>query len=109
MQLNKKQKTNQQQKTTQQKKRMIKKITPQELEKMRLRRLGKKHPVRKAIEDMAPGDIIQIPLADFKWKKRTPTFFTNEISKASNKQYVVSKIHNNGGWVVQRIDDAVEE
>ena len=81
---------------------MIKKVNPQELEALRLRPLGKKHPVRQAIENLAVGEAILIPLTDFKWKRKTPTYFTNQLSKTSTARYQVSKVHNNGGWTVER-------
>ena len=73
-------------------------ITREDAKKLGLRPLGKKHPVRLALEHMEAGEIIYITRADFQWKKKTPLFFINQITKASGKKFIVSVTKNKQGW-----------
>ena len=70
---------------------------------MRIRSLGKAHPVRTAIEALAAGEAIHIPTQDFKWKHKTPSYFTNQLHKTTPKRYTVSAQLDLGGWIVQRM------
>ena len=44
---------------------MIKKLNPEEFAQITQRPLGKKHPVRVAIEQLLPNEAILIPRTDF--------------------------------------------
>ncbi len=81
----------------------IKKITPAEKNELKLRPVGKTHPVRAALMLMEVGEILRISRAAFRWKKLTPKRLTNEISKASEKEFEVSQLLDNTGWVVERL------
>ncbi len=86
---------------------MIRKLTTEQLATLKKKQLGKKHPARTAIEQMLPGEAIEITRNSFSWKNQTPRLFTNTISKKTNSRFVVSVLLNNAGWVVERVADAV--
>ena len=88
----------------------MKLLTPEELAalKNKKRRLGKNHPVRLAIERLEPGQALQVDRPDFTWKQHTPRALCTEISKKTNKRFVVSALLDNSGWVVERVDDGEE-
>ena len=83
---------------------MIKKLTPEELAALRRKKLGKKHPVRTAIEQLEKGEAIQISREDFGWKNLTPKIFCNQLSKKTTKRFEVSALLDNSGWVVERVE-----
>ena len=80
----------------------MKKITPEEHKALVTRPLGKKHAVRAAIEKLQSGEILQIDRNEFRWKGRTPSFFCNQISKATGHSFRIEKLASNTGWVVIR-------
>ena len=79
-------------------------ISSEEAKKLGLRPIGKKHPVRVAIETMEKGEHLHITRTEFPWKKRTPTFFVNQVSKGTGKRFHVSETRNKAGWVVERVE-----
>ncbi len=84
---------------------MIKKLNPEEFAQIAQRPLGKKHPVRVAIEQLLPNEAILIPRADFKWRKKSPNYFCLQISKNSNKRFATNSLADDSGWTVQRVDE----
>ena len=80
----------------------IKKINKEEKQQLALRPIGKKHPVRAAIEAMEVGDILRVSRAAFRWKGQSPKLFTNAISRDTEKLFEVNIILDNSGWVVER-------
>ena len=83
---------------------MTRKITDEELKKLRAVRIGKKHPLRAQIEMMGIGENLQVPPEDFKWKGQTPKRFCNAITKTTGKKFEVLKLLDKKGWVVIRVE-----
>ena len=94
-------------------------ITPEEKANMELAPMnskkGRRHPVRAALEELETGQILYIKREDFKWKRRTPLFICNVISRKSGKKFKLwketAKVPTGPGsaiivinWVVQRIE-----
>lgn len=77
-------------------------ITQEEAKRLRVQKLGKKHPVRAMIEILEPGQQLKINREEMRWKKFTPSFFCNQIKKTTGKTFTVYKIPVNKGWVVKR-------
>ena len=87
----------------------IEKITQSELQQTKWASVGKKHPVRRAIEALEVGEAIKISGEAFNWKRLTPKVFCNAISKTSKKRFqVLRPLLQNGtfgaGWVVERLE-----
>jgi hypothetical protein len=87
---------------------MPKILTPEELSAIKKRQLGKKHPVRIAIEQLEPQQAVQISRKEFTWRQRTPRVFCNELSKKTNKRFTISALLDNSGWIVQRVDEGTD-
>ena len=88
---------------------MIKKITRTALADINRRPLGKKHPVRLAIEQLQAGEIISIDRTDFTWKGHTPKLITNQISRRTGATFAVSWLSDKSGWIVECGEEVVEE
>lgn len=82
---------------------MARKISADEARKLGGRPLGKKHHVRTMLETLEQGEFLHITREDFNWKRRTPMFFCNQITKATDKKFNIVKTTNNRGWVVERV------
>ena len=65
--------------------------------------MGKKHPVRAAIEAMKANDILQISREEFRWKKRTPMVFCNQVARATGKKFEIKNTLNKKHWLVYRL------
>ena len=78
-------------------------LNEDDLKKMRITPLGKKHPVRARIEALKENEIIKIFRSELKWKNRTPSYFCNQTRKLTNKTFLVYKLDDNKGWVVKRV------
>jgi hypothetical protein len=57
-----------------------------------------------AIETMEKSDIIYITRAEFKWKRKTPSFFINEITKTPGKKFILFEDKEKLGWAVERTE-----
>lgn len=78
------------------------KITDAEAAALKLLPLGKKHPVRILIEDLLPGEKLNVARKDFMWKAKTPSVFCSQVSKAGKAKFRVWKKWDKTGWVIER-------
>lgn len=83
---------------------MPRNISKDEFDRLGSRSIGKKHAVRVALEGMKKGDMLHITRSEFTWKKRTPFFFINQISKSTGKKFTTVETKNRLGWVVERME-----
>ena len=79
-------------------------INKEEATGLRLLPFGKKHPVRILIENLKPGQMLRIGREDFLWKRKSPQFFCNQISKSTKARFQIFKEAGKAGWVVERIE-----
>ena len=70
---------------------------------LRLLPFGKKHAVRALIEELQPGELLRIGSEEFLWKRKTPNYFCQQISKATKAKFKVYKEFGKTGWVIERI------
>jgi hypothetical protein len=78
-------------------------LTREDVKKLGLRPMGRKHPVWIALETMETGAIIYITRNEFTWKSATPLRFINKIEKTTSKKFSISESLNRMGWVVERM------
>lgn len=83
---------------------MAKKISAAEAQALGVVPLKRRHHIRNMIETLQPGELLHITRHDFTWKKRTPSYFCNQITKATERKFAVMKARNNQGWVVERVE-----
>lgn len=82
---------------------LIQKLSDEELQKLKLKPLGKRHFVRVAIENLEQGEAIRISYEAFRWKAKSPKIFCNAIEKKTTKRFTVAKEMSNTSWVVVRV------
>ncbi|MEP7168333.1 MAG: hypothetical protein ABI855_03095 [Bacteroidota bacterium] len=80
------------------------KLTKEEVKKLGLRPIGKKHIVHVWLETLEKGGILYITRAEFAWKNRTPAVFIKKIEKPGAKKFTISESLNRMGWVVERVE-----
>ncbi|MCG3166759.1 MAG: hypothetical protein POELPBGB_02541 [Bacteroidia bacterium] len=81
----------------------MKKLTPEELDKMELKPPGRVGYVRSAIVNMKPGEILLIEPKDWKWKDKWPDTLCKRIEqKHKDMKLKVSIAMDKSGWVVVR-------
>jgi hypothetical protein len=78
-------------------------ISPEEEKRLRAQRMGRKHPVRAAIEVMEVGQILKVNREEMRWKDMTPSYFCNRIKEKTQKTFDCKKIPGNKGWTVTRV------
>lgn len=79
------------------------KLTAEEVAKLRLLPFGKKHAIRIMIEKLQPGENLQVIREDFTWKRQTPMRFCREIARSKGSRFEISKMEPFIGWVVTRL------
>lgn len=81
---------------------LLQKLSPEELQKLNLKPLGRRHFVRVAIENLEVGEALRISYQAFTWKGYTPKIFCNAIEKKTSKRFTIAKEMSNTSWVVTR-------
>lgn len=83
---------------------MPRKITDDEANNLNPTPMGKKHPIRAALETLREKEILHISRDEFRWKKRTPLVFCNQISRATGKKFEMKNAQNKKSWIVYRLE-----
>ena len=83
---------------------MAKKLTKEEAEALGMRPFGRKHFVRAMIEQMKPGEILQISRKDFAWHNQNPNRFINPLMKSTKKKFTITQTADRSGWIVARTE-----
>lgn len=79
------------------------KLTTEEVAKLRLLPFGKKHPIRIMISELQAGEYLQVSREDFRWKRQSPSRFCHELARSTGRKFAVFKLHPFTGWVVKRL------
>jgi formate hydrogenlyase subunit 6/NADH:ubiquinone oxidoreductase subunit I len=58
-----------------------------------------------ALEQLPAGQLLHINRIEFNWKKRTPLYFINQITKATGKKFTIAETHNHTRWIVESIKE----
>jgi len=79
-------------------------ISDEEAAGLKLLPFGRKHAVRILIEQLQPGQKLNVARKDFMWKRKTPAIFCNEVAKSGKAKFRIWKKWDKTGWVVERIE-----
>ena len=79
-------------------------VEAEELGSLRLHPMGKKHPVKQWLDDLAVGNALLVYRSDFRWKgRKTPRPFVKQIEDKTDKRFEILKLADKSGWAVKRI------
>lgn len=81
----------------------MQKLTEEAFNALPKRKAGKIHPVRTAIAELQPGEILQIGPADWRWKTKTPSVMIHREEKSGMKKFELYKQTDVQGWIVRRL------
>ena len=79
-------------------------INSDDAQNRNLQPLGKKHPVRAAIEKLKVKECLTVSPQEFTWKTHTLNYFCKEITRQTGKKFIVHKDIGTKGWVVERVE-----
>ena len=63
----------------------------------------RKNPLRAQMELMLVGQILHVPRADYRVKRRTPRFLANVLKKQKGLEFTVLKDLKTKDWYVERV------